>query len=85
MTITKTTGELVTVEIRPHSVDTRMCPTTRDAEELRKVTHAVYATDAGGSPYILGLLYRGTLGECRRFVADRQSTEATTRRAQELL
>jgi hypothetical protein len=70
-------GEAVPVTIRPHRVDTRLCPTTKDADWCQRVTHEVTTTD-------LGQICRGTYDECVQFVMDRQSTEATLKIAMDL-
>ena len=77
-TITDIHGNQISVLIEPHRVDTRYCPATADAEWCQRVTHRVYV------PARAEFIFRGTLAECRRFVAERQTAEATRAIASEL-
>ena len=70
-TITDIHGNQISIRIEPHRVDTRYCPTTADAVWCERVPHRVYV------PARAEFIFRGTLVECRKFVAERQTAEAT--------
>ncbi len=69
-TIVNIHGERIAVEVRPHRQSTRYCPTTADVVAIASITHAVYRI-AGD------WIFRGTLAECQRFIAYRQTAEQT--------